>query len=342
MIVRELTIPGLPVAVHRAIQASGQQLHISNLPALAHSLLPTITSRLDANVQAQLKQSINAAVPKLVVKNAFAIVDNALGRTPDGFIKHPSDPTWLTAAVSALTVMSIAGLQATSFAGENKGELFVHLVPENTSATGRNAEQSTAFMTGHTDALPFPFPAEFDPANVSLPPPAPDFVVLAALRNPGDVPTTVSPLDVLRTHMADDPSFNTKVSDALFQRHFGFKSQSSWDMEYYLPSAPILMDDQRGTLIRFSIGGTQVLPGAPEEAVTAYHLLSEALKQNRQQVVLKPGDIMLINNRTSLHGRERVSYLPEGNSRWLLRTYGYYSSTPRRIISPYWTKAEPC
>lgn len=41
-----------------------------------------------------------------------------------------------------------------------------------------------------------------------------------------------------------------------------------------------------------------------------------------EHVVLKPGDLLLVNNRKALHGRSKVGPAVGGESRWLIRSYG--------------------
>ncbi|MCY1383429.1 hypothetical protein D9M69_715540 [compost metagenome] len=48
----------------------------------------------------------------------------------------------------------------------------------------------------------------------------------------------------------------------------------------------------------------------------------ERCREMMRSVVVKPGDILLVNNRIGLHGRSEVGGEAGGESRWLLRTYG--------------------
>lgn len=49
--------------------------------------------------------------------------------------------------------------------------------------------------------------------------------------------------------------------------------------------------------------------------------LSTAIETVKQVAVLEPGDLLLINNRTCVHGREEFKSVYDGNQRWLQRVY---------------------
>jgi len=68
------------------------------------------------------------------------------------------------------------------------------------------------------------------------------------------------------------------------------------------------------------------------EAVQALEQLRTALRKCREPICIAPGDILLVNNRTALHGRNAiVKEEYGGKTRWLLRTYGYRMDTPGRF-----------
>jgi hypothetical protein len=88
-----------------------------------------------------------------------------------------------------------------------------------------------------------------------------------------------------------------------------------------------MRDQNDGYMIRFSHSNVDPTGGSDESARTALERLKEAIAASFQGVTLKAGDILFVNNRTALHGRAGVGAAEdERYRRWLLRTYGMYTS----------------
>jgi hypothetical protein len=68
--------------------------------------------------------------------------------------------------------------------------------------------------------------------------------------------------------------------------------------------------------------------GAAEQASNQ---LEAACNQAAKPVVVQPGDVLVINNRLALHGRDKVGDDVGGQSRWLLRTYGLDTSNLKPV-----------
>ncbi|MGN0923279.1 hypothetical protein [Ectopseudomonas mendocina] len=94
----------------------------------------------------------------------------------------------------------------------------------------------------------------------------------------------------------------------------------------------VLFKREEGFWIRFShssvvdpiqdegTGGAAV--HAKSVASSAREAFMARCRERVRSVILKPGDILLVNNRIGLHGRSEVGGEVGGESRWLLRTYG--------------------
>jgi len=182
-------------------------------------------------------------------------------------------------------------------------------------------------MRGHTDALHFPFPDEFEQAK-NIPPPAPDFVVLTGIRNPNNTNTLVARLTKLLEKIS------SRSQDWLRQPIFLFKRQGTFETaaDKFIGGPVLKRHDRYGDFIRFSISGVGVDAEKFPEAEKALEELGSALLECREPICISPGDIVLVNNRTALHGREALQkQLYGGQARWLLRTYGYRQDTPGRF-----------
>jgi hypothetical protein len=244
--------------------------------------------------------------------------------TPTAFCPVPETVGTIAGRAAALAVHGVLQLETVSYGTENSGNLFVNLVA--IPGSGAFAEKSRKSLRGHTDGVSFPFNGEDDPQDSRLAP-APDLVTLVGLRNPNDIPTKVMSLaDVLGSLSPSDVAELKKSQYSIrSQKTFVQDMKRILGREHVVIDGPILKDFLGRTYIRYS--HSNVVPsasGGPAEQ--ASNNLEAVCNQIAVSVVVQPGDLLVINNRLSLHGRGVVGDEVGGQSRWLLRTYGLDTS----------------
>jgi len=237
--------------------------------------------------------------------------------TPEAFFPIPPCLGTVAARVAMLAFIGLLDLEAVSYGSENGGELFVNLV--TLPGEGVFADKSRKSMHGHTDAVSFPVRGY---KSVSFPnvAPSPDVVCLAALRNPDGVPTTVMLVPALVAALAPDHVAELK------KRQFSVRSQKTFitgtkrvlGEELVEVDVEVLLETGEGTWIRYSHSSVDALGDDSEAALEA---LNAACAGAATHVVLQPGDVLILSNRTALHGRAEVGGDPGGTSRWLMRGY---------------------
>ncbi len=244
--------------------------------------------------------------------------------TPHGFCPVPDTGATIAGRAAVLAVHGVLNLETVSYATENDGNLFVNLVAM--PGDGAFAEKSKKHMRGHTDGVSFPLNGEDDAGDVRIAP-SPDLVTLVGLRNPNNVPTMLMPLaEVLATMLPGDV-------DELKKPQYSIRSQKTFvqamkrilGKELVVVNEPVLKDVANGTYVRYS--HSTVIPsetGGPAEQ--ASNNLEVACSQTAVPIVVRPGDVLIINNRLSLHGRGEVGDDVGGQSRWLLRAYALDTS----------------
>ena len=272
----------------------------------------------------KLNLLVRSAIPWIHLKNLH---DSSVvtGDTPLDLPPQLGDRRWWHSAYATLALLDMLNLKVVSYTCENKGWVSVHLTPK--PGTGSQAENSLGAMGGHTDALHFPFPDEFEQSE-EIPPPAPDFVVLTGIRNPESVNTRVARLAKLLE------TISSQAQDWLRQPIFLFRKQDTFQTEFKnLIGYPVLKQhDTYGDFIRFSSSRVAVDAQLYPDAAKALEELKAALVECREPICVAPGDVVLVNNRTALHGREALQKQEfGGNTRWLIRTYGYRHDTPGRF-----------
>jgi L-asparagine oxygenase len=257
--------------------------------------------------------------PWIVVRTGVDL--SALPNTPIGFapIAHPG---WWPIAWIAAGMMSLAGARVVSYECENDGHAFVNLVatlPE--AGEVRVSEKSISEMRGHTDAVSFPFPSEFQMGGEPHSP-APDLLVLVGLRNPRRTPTRLAPVSEVLSKLTESEE------GALAGPFFDIQAQKTFNTENVRLNAPLLSRiEANGRAFRFSHSNITVAADAPSEASSALQRFKDLLPESYKNVVIGPGDICLVQNRLVVHGRGAPGEGFGGDTRWLLRTYGWASAT---------------
>jgi hypothetical protein len=301
---------------------------------LASELLPRVKAHLEAH-GSTLPQLKNFAWSEPCIHLQAVFPVEALPETPSAFLPIPDCHATIVARISSVACIAAIESSVVSYASENDGHLFVNLVALD--GEGAMVEKSKGEMRGHTDGVFFPIRGERDEKYPSFAP-SPDFVCLSGLRNPDATDTTVMPLNEVLTGLSGSeieelckPQF-TLVPQRTFLA--GVRQVMNWPQGRppRIDNRRVLFKREEGFWIRFShssvvdpiqdggTGGTDI--DAKNAASSAREAFMARCRERVRSVILKPGDLLLVNNRIGLHGRSEVGGEVGGESRWLLRTYG--------------------
>lgn len=270
-----------------------------------------------------LSQKAKAQVAKgsLHLHDVFD-AETQLPDSPTDFVPLPACRPVHAARMTVLAINALLGQNPVSYGSENDGHLFVNLVAM--PGTGRKAEKSIKGMRGHTDAVSFPFPGQNDPGNIRIPP-SPDSVCLVGLRNSDDVSTMIIPLHEVLGQLSPTDITELKQFQFLINCQGTFREGTERELgnSHKVDNTNILLEsDNRSLWIRFSHSNVAPSFSAPDAARTAIENFEAACLSVAKPVVVRAGDVLIIDNRTMLHGRSGVGKEVGGNARWLLRSYG--------------------
>lgn len=287
--------------------------------------------RVSGPLAAKLPQAALAAVaalratggPVIHLSGAF---DATCGiPTPETSIPAPADPAVVRGALAGALLNALLEQETVSYGSENDGLPFVNLV--TLSGTGRRARKSKSPMRGHTDGVCFPFPGTRD-SVVQRMAPAPDWVGLICLRNPHDVATRVVPMQNLIDSLPPQQLAALRSPEFVIQAQGSFVEgmRRTLGESHIVDGGALLHGEGAAWELRFSHSNVTVAPEGSEDASSALLAVEEYCANNGEPVVLKPGDLLWVNNRQAVHGRSEVGVTLGGNERWLLRTYGVRTS----------------
>ncbi len=286
-------------------QAVADLLHQAHLlgkefGSAEHAEVIARAPRIAAELHPDLRAACRAPDPAdgVVVLRGLPVVDSALGATP---------PHWSAPANAASTRWSIALLllacaagQPFGWAGQQDGRLVHDIVPSPGHENEQTGMSSTVLLAPHSEDA-------FHPRRAHL-------LMLSCLRNPDRVPTHVSCL----RHTALDPADVETLSRAVVPI---LPDDSYGDDDSFGPvrrPVPTLWDGGDGLCLRFDPAYTP-LDEAGEAYRAAYARLASALEAATVAAVLQPGDVLLVDNDTVVHGRAPFRARYDGTDRWLKR-----------------------
>ncbi|MEU6620228.1 TauD/TfdA family dioxygenase [Streptomyces litmocidini] len=232
-----------------------------------------------------------------------------LPATPDRVEDEPAWTEVAVATIAQLMVMSVLG-RSISYSDEKNGDLVQDVSPKRGAET-RQENSGSILLELHTED-------GFHPA-------APHFLSLLCLRGDRDgVAATVTGGigDVL-------PALDARTVEALRRPEFRTRFSSSFvhdtDEEVLTPPMPVLSGPAHDPDLRVDFHGTV---GVTAEARDALATLQAAMLDALRGIVLRPGELIILDNRRTVHGRTGFTPRYDGEDRWLRRSFALADLRP--------------
>lgn len=187
------------------------------------------------------------------------------------------------------------------YAQEHGGDIVQNLFPLLSSVGRQLSTSSGVELAFHTETA-------FHPVR-------PHYLLLLCLRGDANAATTLCSVDDLVRELS------TETIDVLRQTWFrcgvdeSFGTGSPW---FTAPHAVLSTDVHGVHTLRFD-GDLTFGLNQPAEAAVAH--LNNAIHRARSAVTLAGGDLLIIDNHRSVHGRSPFTARFDGTDRWLQRTF---------------------
>lgn len=324
----------LSAAAGHAVRELAREIAITFGPApgeTARTLTdPVLIDRINARA-GELPTEVRQAV-RPPTTAAGATVVRGLPLTDDEC--GPTPPDWWTAArwsgdpdrrscsfqldIAMLLLAALAG-EPFGWQGQQDGRLVNNIIP----AVGHEDEQSGAssktLLSPHTEDA-------FHPQRANL-------LMLACLRNPDRVGTTVSSVRRVELDARRRRLLGTPTLPILPDVSYG----SDFDRATALP-VPTIWSEREGLetggasddlTLRFDPAYTP-LDEADDEFRAAYAHLESELERVCVLAALEPGELLLVDNDVAVHGRVPFTARYDGTDRWLKRVNIRLSERRRR------------
>jgi hypothetical protein len=244
-------------------------------------------------------------------------IDPELPPTPvDGI----NDPAQIPNAVkSMLAVAGAMGLRIMAYETMTNTAFIRNISPTLEHAEKMGSYGSKVKLPMHTEISQGKLPGGEPGVTVS---PSPDFLVLYCCRNDEGAPTTFCLLDTI---LAGMPNW---AVDALKEPKFVVSGGDSFTTVNVLDKVALLRPDPVTGWLQLRYNGTNITTD-DATCAEAFRILEERLDDPEvvQRVKLEPGDLLVLENRRTTHGREPFVARHDGTDRWLLRLYTVREST---------------
>jgi L-asparagine oxygenase len=185
------------------------------------------------------------------------------------------------------------------YAQEQEGRIVQNIVPVHKTEHGQISTSSKAELALHTETAFHPY--------------KPDYVLLLCVRSDPSAETTYANLDDILPKLDKDtirtlmnPWFLTRIDES-------FRTKGEPDMD--IPLSIIRESDNKWEMTY----DATVMSGINHAARNALVDLEAAINSSVQAIALRTSQLLVIDNRTTVHGRRPFQPKYDGRDRWLKR-----------------------
>ncbi len=186
-----------------------------------------------------------------------------------------------------------------SYVQEQQGSLIQNIIPIHNTETQQISTSSKVELGLHTETAFHPY--------------KPDYIMLLCLRGDHKAATTyanlsdiLNQLDVNSRRVLKQKWFTTGID-------LSFRTNNEPDQE--IPISIVGELDGMLTLTYDEL----LIKGINDLATEALEKVSQAIKNCTQEIVLKTGDLLVLDNRKTIHGRKPFQARYDGTDRWVQR-----------------------
>ncbi|MET7771545.1 TauD/TfdA family dioxygenase [Nocardia sp. NPDC005366] len=275
---------------------------------------PALIARIDAGTS-ELPAAIRHAF-RTPTGAAGATIVSRLPVTDDEF--GPTPPGWREAAAWSgdrrrrahsfhfdvvMLLLARAVGEPFGWVGQQGGRLVNNILPTPGHEFEQSGASSTILLSPHTEDA-------FHPHRANL-------LMLACLRNPDGVGTTISSVRQVTLTENQRRLLSTPMLPILPDISYGDGHQ-----RYPSPPVPTLWSESRDSTadstLRYDPAYTPLADAGPEFR-RAYARLSAELERVCRTAALGPGEVLLVDNDVAVHGRVPFTARYDGTDRWLKR-----------------------
>ncbi len=247
------------------------------------------------------------------VISGHPVDDAVIGPTPSHWNELPEPSPTLDQDLLLVLYASLLG-DAFGWATQQDGRLVHDVLPIRADEGQQLGSAADVVLDWHTEDA-------FHPHR-------PDWVMLACLRNPTDTPTTVVLSDDMRltadhVRVLSEPRFHIRPDNSHLPKHNSTQGGVDFGAVERLlsapPAIPLLWGDPSRPYMRVDRSFWGVADPADVQASAALTRFTTEIERQLRDVVLRPGDVCILDNYKVAHGRRPFPARYDGTDRWLKR-----------------------
>lgn len=196
-----------------------------------------------------------------------------------------------------------------TFSSIQDGEIMSDVYPRQDHVSSKRSSSSAVPFDLHTDDAFSDYACEY--------------LSLYCLRNPDEIPTLIAPIDGLEIPL--------EYREVLFKEEFALKPNIAHNLA---PGSgrrrAVLFGARENPYLRLNTNYNGVPDGGPPILAEAYAWLAKSLQARIQEVMLRAGDMLVLDNYRCVHGRSVFQARFDGTDRWMRRLYLTGSLRPSR------------
>lgn len=250
-----------------------------------------------------------------------------VGQVPPTPTTGSIDPTFLTKTRSILLGHATAFGFPISFSQEQNGAVTQNVFPIQNTESMQISTSSKVELGLHTETAFHRF--------------KPSAILLLCLRGDPNAVTTYAYVDDIAKQLK--PATLSTLTRLWFTTSIdeSFRTNGERDMEI---TCSILDEVVSDTTDRYASRINPIynicfdealMKGTNEQAIEALGQLQDAVKYCTRQIVLKTGDLLVLNNKTTIHGRRPFTARYDGTDRWVQRMLVIDSIPPSSYIKKH-------
>lgn len=230
----------------------------------------------------------------------IAIYDDvAVGDVPPTPAAQGQDDVQTATANQSILMHAALFGHPVGYAQEQNGKIIQDIFPVKGTETRQISTSSKTELALHTETAFHPY--------------KPDYVLLLCLRGDENAETTFASIENILPYLSQHTIDILQKEVFLTGIDESFRTHGEPDMEIPLS---ILKRTERGWKLTYD---ATVMKGINEEADTALRNLELAVSSSIQSIVLKTGQLLVIDNNSTVHGRKPFEPRYDGTDRWLKR-----------------------
>ena len=268
--------------------------------------LPRLAHEMPAHLVDGVKTYMASPEADLALIRRHMVGDSNLGDTPTSWKSLAATKASLEYEMVAMVYGSILG-SVFGWTTQQNGHLVNDIIPMESLADQQVGASSKVELAWHTEDA-------FHPGRA-------DFICLFCLRNPTAAPTTVASLTEIRSHVLLPPALLEPcvriAADDAQQAGAEAAGIAEWT-ESKVEPVPILSENGNG--LQMCVDPAYMSVAGDDESVREAVLgFCRAIDDHVKDVVLEPGDLLILDNHRAVHGRRPFKPTYSGRDRWLKR-----------------------